>query len=463
MSFRNSLSNIISKLKRDDVVKAYRGEDGYGIVFRDMILQNTELDLNFDLKKYCGKRVIKVGKTEVNNLKEVVKAMNEVAVGGFVLLQFEGNDNFASTPLTPQSSPPETVASKQESRSDPFQDSLNAKCVELGETRDCGLRSLAWNGVPDQYRYDCWKIITGCTPCEKFRRPQEAEFKLSEYKHLLSKYWSNDIDSDDGNPQIDDSILRQVKVDVKRMQPGVALFRTKPIFDICVRILYCWGVRHPASGYVQGMDALLSPFIVVAFSEELGFDALLCESTADLESNLLNICPEELLILECECYACLSVLLEHVQDFYIPSQPGVQITSQKVSLLCEKIDKQLYDHIIGLGADIMRDFIWRWSTCFLVREVPLRLAKRLWDCFLAEGADCGEFLIFICLRFLFQWRTAILEKDFSELKVFLRALPTEQLTEEEVGIWISEAYVLQKTYDHILTGASPQRSHEDGF
>jgi len=35
------------------------------------------------------------------------------------------------------------------------------------------------------------------------------------------------------------------------------------------RILYIWAIRHPASGYVQGINDLVTPFFVVFLSEYL--------------------------------------------------------------------------------------------------------------------------------------------------------------------------------------------------
>lgn len=33
------------------------------------------------------------------------------------------------------------------------------------------------------------------------------------------------------------------------------------------RILYIWSIRHPASGYVQGINDLVTPFMVVFLQE----------------------------------------------------------------------------------------------------------------------------------------------------------------------------------------------------
>lgn len=36
------------------------------------------------------------------------------------------------------------------------------------------------------------------------------------------------------------------------------------------RVLYTWAIRHPASGYVQGINDLLTPFLVVFLSAYVG-------------------------------------------------------------------------------------------------------------------------------------------------------------------------------------------------
>lgn len=41
-------------------------------------------------------------------------------------------------------------------------------------------------------------------------------------------------------------------------------------FQIFERILYIWAIRHPASGYVQGINDLVTPFFVVFLQELIG-------------------------------------------------------------------------------------------------------------------------------------------------------------------------------------------------
>jgi hypothetical protein len=42
------------------------------------------------------------------------------------------------------------------------------------------------------------------------------------------------------------------------------------IAQMLTRVLYIWALHHPASGYVQGINDLLTPFIAVFLSEYVG-------------------------------------------------------------------------------------------------------------------------------------------------------------------------------------------------
>ncbi|XP_006600870.3 TBC1 domain family member 22B [Glycine max] len=63
------------------------------------------------------------------------------------------------------------------------------------------------------------------------------------------------------------------------------------------RILYPWAIRHPASGYVQGINDLVTPFLVVFLSEYFEGD-INNWSMSDLSSDIIisNI--------EADCYWC---------------------------------------------------------------------------------------------------------------------------------------------------------------
>lgn len=62
------------------------------------------------------------------------------------------------------------------------------------------------------------------------------------------------------------------------------------------RILYIWAIRHPASGYVQGINDLLTPLYVVFLSAHVG--ETLCTS----ELNTAWCCTTDSLKLRCTPY-----------------------------------------------------------------------------------------------------------------------------------------------------------------
>lgn len=51
---------------------------------------------------------------------------------------------------------------------------------------------------------------------------------------------------------------------------AVCLTACSIFFQIFERILFIWAIRHPASGYVQGINDLVTPFFVVFICEHVG-------------------------------------------------------------------------------------------------------------------------------------------------------------------------------------------------
>ena len=51
------------------------------------------------------------------------------------------------------------------------------------------------------------------------------------------------------------------------MNPLIPIFQKKIVQNIFQRVLYVWAVRHPASGYVQGINDFLNPFFTVFLTE----------------------------------------------------------------------------------------------------------------------------------------------------------------------------------------------------
>jgi TBC1 domain family member 2 len=179
----------------------------------------------------------------------------------------------------------------------------------------------------------------------------------------------------------EESALRQVAVDVPRTAPGVPFFQHPAVQKSLERILYIWGIRHPASGYVQGINDLVTPFLAVFVGENFsssssfnggggggsgnetgtgsigpppmedwplteldlalepnhqGYDA----ATGNMPGSIMDPSPgkgdtgerlrrrwrRRILDAEADCYWCLCSLLDGIQDNYTYAQPGIQKT-----------------------------------------------------------------------------------------------------------------------------------------
>jgi hypothetical protein len=95
------------------------------------------------------------------------------------------------------------------------------------------------------------------------------------------------------------------------------------------KILYIWSIRHPASGYVQGINDLLTPFFQVYLQEH-------CNLNDDFEYGSLEESTVD--IIEADSYWCLSKLLQGIQDNYTHGQPGLIRQVNRLQELVTRID-----------------------------------------------------------------------------------------------------------------------------
>ncbi|KAG4385216.1 hypothetical protein GLYMA_12G049600v4 [Glycine max] len=120
------------------------------------------------------------------------------------------------------------------------------------------LRELAWSGVPDNMRPKVWRLLLGYAPPNSDRREGVLRRKRLEYLDCISQYY--DIpDTERSDDEV--NMLRQIGVDCPRTVPDVPFFQQQQVQKSLERILYAWAIRHPASGYVQGI-MILYTFLV---------------------------------------------------------------------------------------------------------------------------------------------------------------------------------------------------------
>ncbi|KAL8487352.1 hypothetical protein ACS0TY_023410 [Phlomoides rotata] len=298
------------------------------------------------------------------------------------------------------------------------------------------LHELAWSGVPPYLRPTVWRLLLGYAPSNSDRREGILRRKRLEYHDHVSQYY--DIpDTERTDEEI--NMLRQIAVDCPRTVPDVTFFQEAEVQKSLERILYTWAIRHPASGYVQGINDLATPFLVVFLSEFLE-GSIETWSVADLS-------PEKLSNVEADSYWCLSKLLDGMQDHYTFAQPGIQRLVFKLKELVRRIDEPVSKHIEDQGLEFLQ-FAFRWFNCLLIREIPFHLVTRLWDTYLAEGDALPDFLVYIFASFLLTWSDKLRKLDFQEMVMFLQHLPTQNWSHVELEMVLSRAYMWHTLFNN---------------
>ncbi|KAJ2078958.1 GTPase-activating protein [Coemansia sp. RSA 988] len=292
------------------------------------------------------------------------------------------------------------------------------------------LQRLSWKGIPGQYRSTAWQLLLGYLPLNKRRREPTLQRKRKEYDDMVRQTFGR------GEGSLDRALWHQIRIDVPRTTSGSAIFRSERVQRSLERILYCWAARHPASGYVQGINDLLTPFVSVFLEPHL-------EEHTESAAEALN--DDVAAAAEADSFWCLTRLLDGIQDNYTHAQPGVLRQIVKMKELVARIDAPLAQHLEAEGVEFMQ-FAFRWINCLLLREVSLSNTVRMWDTCLAEPDGFSSFHTYLCAAFLLRWSRSLLTMDFQQIIVFLQRPPTDAWRAEDVELLLSEAYMYKCLY-----------------
>eukprot|EP00817_Percolomonadidae_sp_ATCC50343_P001876 CAMPEP_0117430526 /NCGR_PEP_ID=MMETSP0758-20121206/10073_1 /TAXON_ID=63605 /ORGANISM="Percolomonas cosmopolitus, Strain AE-1 (ATCC 50343)" /LENGTH=259 /DNA_ID=CAMNT_0005218649 /DNA_START=534 /DNA_END=1313 /DNA_ORIENTATION=+ len=251
----------------------------------------------------------------------------------------------------------------------------------------------------------------------------------------------------------EETILHQIRIDVPRTSPDLPLFQNERIQKALERILYIWSIQHPGCGYVQGLNDLVTPFIVVFLSDYAAaarYDILNIgsfEEKEDIQETTLLLDEDIINKVEADAFWCFSLLLDHLQDHYTRSQPGIHRMVNQLEVIMERIDPKLYEHTKKTQL-LFIQFAFRWMNCLLMRELSLKLSLRLFDALFAEAStvDFEQLHVFICVAFLRTWRNQLLKFDFADMVMFLQHLPTQHWTYHEIDMLLQQAFLLKSTF-----------------
>ncbi|KAG0164362.1 GTPase-activating protein [Apophysomyces sp. BC1015] len=310
-----------------------------------------------------------------------------------------------------------------------FKEVLSNTNVDLA-----ALRTLSWSGIPKEFRLMAWQLLLGYLPCNSARRVATLARKRKEYADSVAASYSR------GTAGLDQALWHQIHIDIPRTNPGIPLYQYEATQLCLERILYQWAIRHPASGYVQGINDLVTPIF------EVFLETYIDDNPEQYDVSKLD--QEVLSVIEADSFWCLSKFLDGIQDNYTFAQPGIQRQIATLKELVCRIDVRLASHLQDQGIEFIQ-FAFRWMNCLLMRELPLKSTIRMWDTYLAEGSSEGfsEFHVYVCAAFLVKWSDQLQKLDFQDVMMFLQQLPTQGWEEKDVELLLSEAY-MWKTLFH---------------
>lgn len=354
------------------------------------------------------------------------------------------------------------------------------------------LRQISWNGIPQVHRPMVWKILIGYLPVNTKRQEALLKRKRQEYCDGLAHTFSE-------RHTRDESTWHQIEIDIPRTNPNIKLYQYPSVQLSLQKILYLWAIRHPASGYVQGINDIVTPFYQTFLSDYLTESEVNKVEEMDPKSYLTS---EQITDVEADTFWCLTKLLEQITDNYIHGQPGILKQVKHLGQLVKRIDVDLYRHFERESVEFIQ-FSFRWMNCLLMREFTMHNVIRMWDTYLSETSSdtasgicnnlhmpvtpteprvatfatpttnaimdspssglvnyanvtedntrikqssLNEFHVFVCAAFLIKWSDHLCGLDFQGIITFLQNPPTKSWTETDIEMLLSEAYIWQSLY-----------------
>lgn len=222
--------------------------------------------------------------------------------------------------------------------------------------------------------------------------------------------------------EYDQSNYKQILADVPRTMPEFPIFSLPSIQEMLTRILYIWNMRHPGSGYVQGINDLCLPFLVTYLSDHF---KVKLDDVLGFEKGINNMGKEKLDLIEADVYWCLCKVIDNAQDIYTSNQMGARKMLERMKEIVKRINEELFQRIVDQNIDFIQ-FAFRWINCFLLREFTLDKIIRMWDTYFSEEENFSDFHVYVCSSLLLNWEDEISKKEFPELLMFLQSLPTQK-------------------------------------
>lgn len=287
-------------------------------------------------------------------------------------------------------------------------------------------------------RPQVWRYILNYVPFHSSDETKVLENRRAEYKNYVNHYTEENLEKQQDTEALD--AVKLIKRDILRTLPDVLAFRNLLVQKSMVRILTIFTIRHPSNTYSQGMNDILAPLFLIFLAERAGVvpsqlvaDPFILDKSGD---------AEWILAPEADAYNCFALFISTMKANYFKGFAGVFAAINRLKRLVSLCDPELIEHLRSNQIEILH-FAFRWVFCLLLREVPLTLAIKLFDCYLVEEQSMADLAVYFSLALLLRFAMKIKTLCKEEIIVYLQNLPTAGWGEADVRLLASEAYLLR--------------------
>jgi hypothetical protein len=326
-----------------------------------------------------------------------------------------------------------------------FEDLIALPVIDLDR-----IRAISWAGIPDDFRAMVWRLFLDYEPVNSAIRAATLQHKRNDYFDCVERVFS------ESQRHLWTNSQRQTEAQIMRDLPRthIVLLRNERVQLLFERVLFVWSVRHPASGYVQGMNDLLYPFFfvfLIPHSAIKDVNALMrLQDLADFdESDLKEI--------EADCFWCFSKLLDGLQDLYTRDQPGLYHMLQSLSVVIERTTPELAAWIRQEEIQY-QEFAFRWMNCLLVREFPAPLLFRLWDSYISNNSTIASTHVYVCAALMSSLSAKLVGLSHAEFVIKLQSIDPEGWSVEDLDMILAQAFCYENMFarspSHLKSGNS---------
>jgi hypothetical protein len=313
------------------------------------------------------------------------------------------------------------------------------------------IRDMAWAGIPNRYRAEVWRLFLDYEPVNKNLKQATLQHKRNDYFDCLERVYSEPQRHLWTNAQ--KGTVNQILRDLPRTH--VPLLRNKKVQDLFERVLFVWSVRHPASGYVQGMNDLLQPFFFAFLVPHCNMEDPMKISR---QENIDDLSEETMKEIEADCFWCFSKLLDGLQDLYTKDQPGLYKMLENLQNVIDRVNPKLSQHI--LEEDIQyQEFAFRWINCLLVREFSVPIIFRIWDNYLSRHNKIATIHVYVCAALMNSMAYKLLPLNHAEFVILMQGIEPDGWKPEEIEEILAQAYVYERMFSnspsHLRSSSMP--------